>query len=101
MSEDIHGDTNSSMDGGDETSNSSHMEVEAAVVADVEEDCAGIRNLNALGPWGRGPWCCYTVVEGEEVPFAWFATAEEARQHLRKLDEAVERYLMEDEDVAA
>ena len=81
---------NSSMDGRDETSNSSRLEDEAAVVADLEEGGAGIMNLHALGPWGRGPWCCFTACNGEEVPFAWFATAEEARQHLQELEVKVE-----------
>ena len=86
MSEDIDGDTTSSMDEGDDTRN--------------EEGDAGIKNLKNLGPGGKGPWCCFTVCNGEKVPFAWFATAEMARQHLRLLDEAGERCLMEDEDVA-
>ena len=76
MSEDIDGDTTRSMDEGDETRN--------------EEGDAGIKNLKALGPGGRGPWCCFTVSNGEDVPFAWYATPEEARQRLRELEFEVE-----------
>ena len=81
MSEDL----DSSMDGCDETR--------------VKEGDFGIKNLKALGPGGKGPWCCFTACNGEKVPFAWFATEELARQHLRLLYEAGERCLMEDEDV--
>ncbi len=81
MSEDL----DSTMDGCDESM--------------IKEGDFGIKNLKALGPGGKGPWCCFTACNGEKVPFAWFATEELARQHLRLLDEAGERCLMEDEDV--
>ena len=86
LSENLDGDTSSSMDGGDETR--------------IKEGDFGIKNLKALGPGGKGPWCCFTACNGEKVPFAWFATEDLARQHLRLLDEAGERNLMQDEDVA-
>jgi hypothetical protein len=95
-SEDLDGDSTSSMDEGDESED-----------LDVEEGGWGIRNLNALGPGGRGPWCCYTVVNGRKISFAWFATAEEAREHVRELEVKLEEEWrleltrqMEDQDVA-
>ena len=84
-SSDMSEDLDSSMDGCDETR--------------IKEGDFGIKNLKALGPGGKGPWCCFTACNGEKVPFAWFATEELARQHLRLLYEASERCLMEDEDV--
>ncbi len=81
MSEDL----DSSMDGCDETR--------------IKEGDFGIKYLKALGPGGKGPWCCFTACNGEKVPFAWFGTEVLARQHLRLVYEAGERCLMEDEDV--
>jgi hypothetical protein len=58
-STDMSKDLDSSMDGCDETR--------------IKEGDFGMKNLKALGPGGKGPWCCFTPCNGEEVPFAWFA----------------------------